>query len=154
MAGLRKYLVFCNFRGPSIRPSCNYSKECNYCFTKKFIDVVLPVMIFHFQKCTCNNIRNAKQYEGLSGSILFFLCLLHVRFMISVIEAYSLQRCNLDPCQHLKWRTLQHSSKAKSCYYCTAIHLICRGPGYASGLPKSYTWQNICRISEPWSSDP
>ena len=33
---------------------------------------LLPVMIFHFRKCTCNNISNAKQYESLSASILFF----------------------------------------------------------------------------------
>ena len=153
MPGLRKYLVFCRFRKPSIRPLCNYSKSTAIALRKHFVDVVLPVMIFHFHKYTCNNIRNAKQYEGLSVSILFFPWLLYVKFMISVVEAYRLQRCNLDTCQHLSWRPLEDSSAAKSRYYCTATLDVCRGPGYASGLPKNHTWQNICRISEPWNSD-
>ena len=59
-------------------------------------------MIFHFQKCTCNNIRNAKQYERLSGSIVFFPWLLQVQFVISVVEVYPLQRFNLELCQHLE----------------------------------------------------
>ena len=80
-------------------------------------------MIFHFQKCTCNKIRNPKQYESISASILFFRWLLQVRFAISVVEAYHLQRCNLDHCLHLSCRTLQHYSVAKIRYYCTAIHL-------------------------------
>ena len=58
-------------------------------------------MIFHFQKCTCNNIRNAKQYERFSGSIVFFPWLLQVQFVISVIEVYRLQRFDLELCQHL-----------------------------------------------------
>ena len=128
-------------------------KSTTIALRKHFVDVVLPVMIFHFQKCTCNYIRNAKHYEGLSASVLFFPWLLYVRFMISAVEAYRLQRCNLDSSQHLSWRTLEHSSVAKSRYYCTATLDVCRGPGYASGLPKNHTWQNICCIFEPWSSD-
>ena len=149
MPGLRKYLVFCRFRELSIRPLCNCSKEYDYCFTKTFCWCLLPVMNFHFQKCTCNNIRNAKQYEGLSASILFYPWLVYVRFMTSDVEAYRLQRCNLDPCQLyniLQWL------KAVTIVQLSILD-VCRGPEYASGLPKNHTWQNICRISEPWSSD-
>ena len=39
---------------------------------KHFADAVLPVVIFHFQKCTCKNIRNVKQRESLSASVVFF----------------------------------------------------------------------------------
>ena len=49
------------------------------------------MLMLYFQKRTCKNIRNAKQYENLSAWIAFFPWLLHVIFAISVAEAYRLQ---------------------------------------------------------------